>query len=493
MVVVREQDVARGPQVRRPVLRLAVGAHDAVVAADAEVVLGRDATGVVQGLLSGEHHRTVGGHHQDALGVGEHGGFGVPVRLRADVDARDDDVDLTACLGEGDDATQAARDPVHVLGARFHGNRCTGGQCEPFDGCAELLGEVDGRDDSRALGLGDGAECLGRVAEQRDASDALGVLGRRCGGHADDDACGVAAVGTVDRCKHTVGVEVVLGERAAVAAQQRNQLVRVHGAARLGPLHLLGVLVERTHRLGRRRRHLGDDACTGSVRQAQCHFARGRAGLLGQARDEGDLLESCTDRQRRDVPGDGGDAVGGHVQYRPDIEHDAVGVESLLATSGLSAADAVEAGSDGALDLGYRDDVSGVVQLCCDATDLGECDESLVGWVGLGRQVEQVRPCAGGQTNSVEVLQSPQVESLTGQWVHVPDDRVLGEGFGSLDRGAAVGHLSGGGTEGGHGDSTPAAGARVRGQRSLELFREGVAVRRRVRPGQVEVHGQVLR
>ena len=108
VVVVREQDVTCGPQVRCPVLRLAVGAHDAVVAADAEVVFGRDAAGVVQGLLSGEHHGTVGGHHQDALGVGEHRGFGVPVRLCADVDACDDDVDLTAGLGEGDDATQAA-------------------------------------------------------------------------------------------------------------------------------------------------------------------------------------------------------------------------------------------------------------------------------------------------------------------------------------------------------------------------------------------------
>ena len=356
-----------------------------------------------------------------------------------------------------------------------------------------MLGEVDGRDDSRALGLGDGAECLGRVAEQCDASDALGVFGRRCGGHADDDACGVAAVGTIDRGEHAVGVEVVLGERATVAAQQRDQLVRVHGAAGLRALHLLGVLVEWTHRLGRRRGHLGHDACTGTVRQAQRDLARCRARSLGQTRDEGDLLEARADRQRRDVPRDGGDAVGGHVQDGPDIEHDAVGVEALLAASGLSAADAVEAGGNGAFDFRYRDDVSGVVQLCCDAADLGECDEALVGGVGLRRQVEKVRSGAGGQPDTVEVLQSPQVESLTGQRVHVSNDRVLGERLGSFGRGATVGHLAGVGTESGHRHAAPVARARVGSQHGLELGREFVAVGRSVRPGQVEIDRQVLR
>ena len=57
VVVVPEQDAAGVLEVRRPVLRLAVGAHHPVVAADAEVVLGRDAAGEVQRLLAGQHHR----------------------------------------------------------------------------------------------------------------------------------------------------------------------------------------------------------------------------------------------------------------------------------------------------------------------------------------------------------------------------------------------------------------------------------------------------
>ena len=88
--------VARAGEVGRPVLRLAVRAHHALVAADAEVVLGRHAAGVVERLLAGQHHRALGRHHEDALGVHEHRRLGVPVRLRADVDAGDDDVDLAA-------------------------------------------------------------------------------------------------------------------------------------------------------------------------------------------------------------------------------------------------------------------------------------------------------------------------------------------------------------------------------------------------------------
>ena len=118
VVVVRHQHVAGGRQVRRPVLGLAVRAHHPVVAADAEVVLGRHAAGEVQRLLAGEHHRRVRRHHQDALGVHEHRGFGVPVRLGADGDPGDHDVDLAAVLGELDDPLERGGHPVHVLGAR---------------------------------------------------------------------------------------------------------------------------------------------------------------------------------------------------------------------------------------------------------------------------------------------------------------------------------------------------------------------------------------
>ena len=131
--VVRQQHVHRPGQVGRPVLRLPVRAHDPVVAADAEVVLGRHAAGVVERLLAGEHHRGVRGHHQDALGVHEHRRLGVPVRLGADVDPGDDDVDLAAVLGELDEPAQHPGDPVHVLGAGVHRDLRAGGHREPLD------------------------------------------------------------------------------------------------------------------------------------------------------------------------------------------------------------------------------------------------------------------------------------------------------------------------------------------------------------------------
>ena len=178
VVVVSEQNVARGLKVRRPVLSLAVGSHHAVIAADAEVVLRRDSTGVIEGLLAGKDHRAVGRHHQDSLGVHQHCRFGVPIRLRADVDSRDDDVDLTAVLGERDDSAKRTRHPVHVLGATVHRNGRTGGQGEPLDRCRQLFGEIECRDHAGAFGFGHRAQRFRRVAEQGDARHSLGVAGR---------------------------------------------------------------------------------------------------------------------------------------------------------------------------------------------------------------------------------------------------------------------------------------------------------------------------
>ena len=179
VLVVREQDAVGVDEVLGPVLRLPVGAHDAVVAADAEVVLGRDATGEVERLLAGEHHRGVGRHDEDALGVHEHRRLGVPVRLRPDVDAGDDDVDLVPGLGELDDPLERLGHPVHVLGAGVHRDARAGRQREPLDRQAALLGEVERGDDPGALGLGHGAQGPQRVAAEQHPADALGVQGRR--------------------------------------------------------------------------------------------------------------------------------------------------------------------------------------------------------------------------------------------------------------------------------------------------------------------------
>jgi hypothetical protein len=95
--------------------------------------------------------------------VHQHRRLGVPVRLGADVDPGDDDVDLAAGLGELDDAAQHARDPVHVLGAAVHRDARARRHREPLDG-RRSFGEVERGDDAAALGLGDRSQPLGRVA-----------------------------------------------------------------------------------------------------------------------------------------------------------------------------------------------------------------------------------------------------------------------------------------------------------------------------------------
>ena len=165
VVVVREEYVARRLKVRRPVLSLAVWSHHTVVAADAEVVLGRNPTGVIEGLLACEDHGAVRCHYQNALGVHQHRRFGIPVRLCADVDSGHDDIDLTAVLGECDDSAKCAGHPVHVLGATLHRNGGAGGQGEPLDRYRQLFGEIERRDHPSAFGFGHRAQRFRRVTE----------------------------------------------------------------------------------------------------------------------------------------------------------------------------------------------------------------------------------------------------------------------------------------------------------------------------------------
>jgi hypothetical protein len=105
LVVAQEHAAGRG-EIGGVVLRLPVRAHDLLVAADAEVVVGGDAARVVERALAGQHHRALAGHDQDAPGVRQHGRLGVPVGLRADVDAVDHHVDLVARLRVLDDVAQ---------------------------------------------------------------------------------------------------------------------------------------------------------------------------------------------------------------------------------------------------------------------------------------------------------------------------------------------------------------------------------------------------
>src|SRR5689334_18325057 len=59
--VVLEEDAVGVAQVAGRVLRLPVRAHDALVAADAALVLGGDAARDLERALAGQHHRAVAG------------------------------------------------------------------------------------------------------------------------------------------------------------------------------------------------------------------------------------------------------------------------------------------------------------------------------------------------------------------------------------------------------------------------------------------------
>ena len=105
VVIVAQQNVAGFIDVAGPVLRLAVDTHDAVVAADSLIVLRRDAAGEFQRALAGEHHRRFRRHDQNAPGVHKHGGLGVPVGLRADIDPVNHQINFAARLCELDQPT----------------------------------------------------------------------------------------------------------------------------------------------------------------------------------------------------------------------------------------------------------------------------------------------------------------------------------------------------------------------------------------------------
>ena len=211
--IVLEQNVDRPGDRRGEVLRLTIRSHDPGVATDAEVVLGGDAPGVVDRLLAGEHHCTLGSHHEDAAGVHQHRRLGVPVRLGTDVDPGDDDVHFTVMLGVLDEATQHAGHPVEVLATGVHGDLGTCRQGEPFDRHVHRGREVDRRDDPSALRFGDRTHRLGRVAEHGDAGDPVGMAVGRRRHDADHDARAVVSGLAIDRRQPPGVIEFVLDER----------------------------------------------------------------------------------------------------------------------------------------------------------------------------------------------------------------------------------------------------------------------------------------
>ena len=185
--VVLEQDRVRVGEIARLVLRLAVRAHDALVAAHAHLVLGRDAARELERRASGQHHRRVREHDQNAARAQAHRGERVEVALRADVDAGQDQVHLAATVGERDEPAHDARGGVEILGAAVHRDARARGDGDPLDRQTLPLGQVEGRDDAVALGRGERAHVARRIAGEQHAAHALGVLARGRGDHAEDD------------------------------------------------------------------------------------------------------------------------------------------------------------------------------------------------------------------------------------------------------------------------------------------------------------------
>ena len=120
-------------------------------------------------------------------------------------------------------------------------------------GTRHPLGQVQRGDHPRALRLGQRAQRLDRVAEQHHPGDAVRVPPGRRADHPGDEARGVPARRPVHRHQQAAAVQVVLGEPAPRPGQHAGQLVRVHVAAPGRAQHLLPVVVQRRHRLGRRR------------------------------------------------------------------------------------------------------------------------------------------------------------------------------------------------------------------------------------------------
>ena len=270
----------------------------------------------------------------------------------------------------------------------------------------------------------DRAQRLGRVTEQRDPGDALRVLRGRRGDHPGDHSGGVLPGRPVHRTERAAD-EVVLGERPEGAGQHRHDLVRIGGAAGTGPLHLLGVLVDRRQRFGRRVGHRHRRTGAGLVGEVHRHVAQRTVGLP-EPGQHADLGQPGAQRQRRARLGERRQVRHRQFDGRPDVQEHPVVVQPLLALPpGLHPADALLAGSQHPLGRREGDDLTVGVTQRGDVPHLGQRDQSFVGRIVRRDQVEQVGALRGRHLGAGEVLQPPQIQSLTGQRMHAADDPLL--------------------------------------------------------------------
>src|SRR5689334_8181504 len=115
-----------------PILCLTIQSHNSFISADAEIVFGRNTTGVIECSFASQHHGSLRCHDENATGVHQHGRFGIPIRLRPDVNAIDNEVHLPARLSEFDKTAQYTSNPIHVLNAAFHGDLRSSGKGIPL-------------------------------------------------------------------------------------------------------------------------------------------------------------------------------------------------------------------------------------------------------------------------------------------------------------------------------------------------------------------------
>ena len=340
----------------------------------------------------------------------EHRRLGVPVRLGADVDARDDDVDLTAVLGERDDRPQHPGDPVHVLGAGVHGDLGAGRDGVPLHGHAVLAGEVDRGEHAPALGLGDGARA--RASGRRAARTRVRPSGWRRVGVVTMPSTMLAvfapygrSTGTGRRVSGSRSYSVNVPGGAVgvgVARDQRDELVGVERAAPLGLDHLLGVGVELAHRVRRRLGHPQRQAGARRAGHPQHAVVRRRRGSSGAPSRDRNRTMTCSMPERVGARGERAhDAVElgeRHLDDGPHVEQDAVPAQAgEVGVGGAGRAQAVERRVEHGLHLRQRPDAPVVVAQRREVADVAGDDEPpVLGHVAAPR-VEQVDVGGRGQ------------------------------------------------------------------------------------------------